>query len=604
MLRTRRFSGHLLPALVLTALLASSAAAQSDFEAKINDIRFLDDGTFEIMATILDRYGQAPAVAEFDFVELSFGQANTFTGSDLEVTTFADSGRGTDYVLIVPGYEGFGRREVVAAAQGAAWFTSNAVNAEIDTVAVIVYGDGVQVFGDGAEVVELFADPETITRVARPYMLSALDETMRYFFELGPPGRRRVIILVGTGLDVRLGDATRVILLPEATPRDYDNAYRRVLRDHTRILRDYISQFLSPRLEGDTGVGARLYAIGLNENRPDWLEVLDALARKTGGTYRRINNFGDFAPAGDPSQGIFGQIADELDRELLLIPDFTTEGDHVYEVWASFRFPDPTNNRVLNDVATRTYELEVEAYEAKTNVIPYLIAIGGILIAAFLLVVLLYFLVKRLRKQRGRIATRRLLVETIEASKMFCETCYRKMEPDWTSCLFCGSGMGPLEERPQEMADAEEAQKKLDEFDGRTEPEQDILDGSAAGVAAYAAATHQALCPSCGRVMAADWTSCLFCGSDIAAYGEVGPAAGGDVAVPVAFGTAGEFQAPSAMQAPAAAAAPAGPVAGGGAPPAAAAKDVVLTPGGGACPVCNRPVPPDWAECLYCKAGV
>ena len=103
-------------AILLVLLMPALADAQS--WAKINDIRVDDDGSVHVWSTVLDRYGRAPEVSDFEFIEVSLGEANSFSGDELQADTFANAGPGTEYVIIIPGYEGFGINNAEAAAQG------------------------------------------------------------------------------------------------------------------------------------------------------------------------------------------------------------------------------------------------------------------------------------------------------------------------------------------------------------------------------------------------------------------------------------------------------------------------------------------------------
>ena len=448
---------------------------------------------------------------------------------------------------------------------------------------MLVYGDGVLPHdGNASELAPTFREPDGIMRAARPYMLSALDEAIRYFDEL-PQGKRRVIIVVGTGLDVQLGEASMV----SSDTTDYDVARRSVLYHHQNILREYMNEV--------NAVGARIYTIGFNETRSDYLEVLSVLARKTGGSYRRIRNIGVLAASGgDGSHGVYELVGKELDRELVLTPKFNLEeGD--YEIWANFRFYDDSQNRILADVTTRPFFLTYDEEAKKLNLIPYLIAIGVILIVVFLLLVIALALARTLKKKTSHLDEVKRLQGIVAAGAVFCRNCFRPTEPDWPQCMFCASGMAPLPEQPQQMIDAEEAQKALDELEGRTEPEEVIVAGTVGAAAALAAQQGKRQCPTCFRVMENDWTQCLFCAAGMAALPLQAPVvAPEEIAKPVPM--YGAYQGDPGGAAPA-----------GGAPQQAAAAPahtVAITPGAGVCPQCDRPVPPEWTECLYCKAGV
>lgn len=568
--------------LAFLMVLLMPALANADSWAKINDIRVDDDGSVQVWSTVLDRYGRAPEVSDFEFIEVSLGEANSFSGEDLQADTFANVGPGTEYVLIIPGYEGFGINNAEAAAQGAGWFQRTFLNEETDTALVLLYGDGVLPHeGDASELAAAFGEPDGIMRAARPYMLAALDEAIRYFDDL-PRGKRRVIVLVGTGLDVQLGEASMV----RADTLDLDSARRQVLNEHQAILREYMEEV--------NAVGARIYSLGFNETRPDYLEVMNVLARKTGGTYRRVRNIGVFASSsGDGSSGVYELLGQELDRELVLTPQFSADPGKEYEVWGTFRFYDDSDNRVLADISTRRYWLTIDEQDKKLNLIPYLIAVAVILIIVFLLLVLAFVLSKKLKKKKDHQGEANRLRGIIAEGDRHCQTCFRPMEAEWTQCLFCASGMPPLPEQPQAITDAEEARKALDELEGRTEPVEVLVAGTAGAAAAMAAAAGKRQCPTCFRIMENDWAQCLFC-------------AGGAVPLPTdaPMADAGAVAEPVPMYG-AYGAAPAA------APPAAAAQQapeapatVALSPGVGACPQCNRPVPADWSECLYCKAGV
>ncbi|MBN1947532.1 MAG: hypothetical protein JW797_17810 [Bradymonadales bacterium] len=585
-----------LVAAVLVALPATAGAVE--YYSKINEIITPPDGRPVILATVLDSFGQAPPLADFEYLEVSFGQANRFSGNGLKANTFLDSGRGTDYALVLPGYEGFGVNYVVAAAEGAGWFQTNRVAEEGDSCAVFVYGDGVLPHdGNAAELVEKFRDPEGImARIGRPYMLSALDEAILHLEPL-PLGRRRVIILVGSGLDVRLGDSVdEIVLGPEATADDYARAYRasqrQLLQDHQAALREYLDELRR--------VNARVYTIGFNETRPDYLEVLQVLARKTGGTHRVVYNIGALsAPAGAASGGAYGQLADELTRELVLEPSFTVEPGREYEVVLTVRFPEASSYQVITNIESRPYYLEVQPQATRLNIIPYLIAAGIILVVVAIGLVILFFMLGKMKVSREEIKKRKKLQEVVDKGKAFCPKCNRKMQPEWDHCLFCASGLEPLEEVPEEVKKAEEAQKALDEMDGKTQEDKAAEAAAAAAMGTAAAAAHwadrtgQRICPKCHRVMAKDWKECMFCAAGMEALPEDAEAGPEEVAKPVPFGPGG---------APPQAAAP--PSAKKAGEKDDVAKTVAITPGKGVCPVCGRPVPKDWTECLYCKAGI
>jgi hypothetical protein len=92
------------------ALLAA-VPAQADYYAKINDIAVSNDGLSEVFVTVLDGFGQSPAIAEYETIQLSFGEANRFRQDDgLEAVPFSEAGLATDYVMILPGYRDFGQQ--------------------------------------------------------------------------------------------------------------------------------------------------------------------------------------------------------------------------------------------------------------------------------------------------------------------------------------------------------------------------------------------------------------------------------------------------------------------------------------------------------------
>lgn len=566
----------------MLALLAP-LSAQADHYAKVNDVRVGEDGVVQVWTSILSDYGDTPEVSDYEHVEVSFGEANTFSGDELQVQAFSESGVPTDFVLIIPGYEGFGINNAEAAAQGAGMFQTGYVNEETDTALVLLYGDGVLPHdGNAAELAATFREDDGIMRAARPYMLAALDEAIRYFDDLGP-GRRRIIVLVGTGLDVQLAEASMV----QADTTDFEAARQRVLRSHQNILRAYMDEL--------NAVGARVHSVGYNPSRPDYLEVLRVLARKTRGTFRAVDNIGDLAPSGtDVSGSVFEAVGEEVQRELVLTPAFEAEGGKDYEVWVNVRFYGDDANRVLADISTRPFSVHVDERDTKINPIPYLIAIGVILVVVFLLLVVAYVTSKKLKAKNQHFDEIQRLKGIIALGAIYCQTCYRPMEAGWQQCLFCASGMAPLEEKPQPMLDAEEAQTQLDELEGRTEPEEQLVVGTAGAAAALAAQQGKRQCPTCFRVMENDWKQCLFCAASMAPLPMEEPVVIQQEQAP-AYGYYQGGQ--PAQQGPAAA--PQQEQQGAGGP-----ASVALSPGIGACPQCNRPVPPEWTECLYCKAGV
>ncbi len=577
-----------LVAVAATLLVTGTAAAQSaEYYAKINRVRASVDGSVTIWASMLDRLGVAPELRDYERITVSFGGANQFFGEDVQVTTFADAGIATDYVLVLPGYEGFGVANALAAARGAGSFQDTYVDAEAgDTSHILMYGDGVIPLGDtnARDLVEIINDPEQLMRVARPYMLSALDEAIRHFEEL-PRANRRVVVLVGNGYDVQLAEASMVRLEEGAGSMDMRRARNAVINHHQNILREYIAAL--------EVAGIRVYTLGFNETRADYLEVLEVLARKTGGTHRRVRNIGDLAnPSGGAGRG-YEHLGSELRSELVIRPAFAVEGGKEYEVSATFRLHDDNRGDIITEFSTPPFYVTIEEEERKLNLIPILIVVGAILIVVFLLLVAAYFMSGKLRAQRAHQNEIKRLKGVVALATLNCPRCYRVMQPDWQQCLFCGSGMPPLAEKPQVMVDAEEAQKKLDELEGRTEPDLGpVAAGTVAGAAAIAAATGKRTCPTCFRVMENGWTSCLFCDAGMPPL-PGGPEGAAAAPPPVAVGAGAQQPRYYQAQAPAQ-------------PQQAAAdpnKGVVLQ-GVSNCPRCGRPVPPDWQECLYCKAGV
>jgi len=188
--------------------------------------------------------------------------------------------------------------------------------------------------------------------------------------------------------------------------------------------------------------------------------------------------------------------------------------------------------------------------------------------------------------------------------------------------------MPPLEEPPQAIADADEARERLNEIAGLTgdEPPTGVQQaGTIGAAAAIAAATGKPQCPACFRVMEVSWTSCVFCDSGMLPLpAEMPVQEGQEVYAPVAFGPDGAppaeyYSAQHQQQAQA----PQQQVIAGPQyyrqsdeaqqvqqaqqaqqPAAEENPTVALAPGLTNCPRCGRPVPADWQECLYCKAGV
>jgi hypothetical protein len=275
-----------------------------------------------------------------------------------------------------------------------------------------------------------------------------------------------------------------------------------VLQQHQFILGRYIEIIES--------VEAHIYTIGFNETRSDYLEVMRVLARNTGGTYRRIRNIGGLsATGGDASNGAFARLGRELDNELVLRAPHELEPEHTYDVQALFRFPDPTNFQVLSEVTTPPFSFDTPPRPDIFDPIPLLIAGGITLIVVFLLLVLLVHVIKKRRAEKAKRDERAYYEWVVAQGQPFCKTCYRKMQPDWQACMFCQMGMAPLAERPQEMIDAEEAQKKLDEIDGKVTVAP-VIAGTAGAVALYATTENKNLCKTCGRVMAPEWKECMF----------------------------------------------------------------------------------------------
>lgn len=447
--------------LIVTGLLLWQTQAHAEYFAKVNAIWVSAEGEAQVFTTVLNTFAEAPEPRELDRVEVFFGEGNGFSGDDLTIQPFSESGIGTDYVLVLPGYDGFGPRNCIAAARGAAWFQNNVVGGE-DSVLVLSYGDGVAPFAAADELVALYQEADGLARVARPYMLSALEEAVRYFNETDL-GRRRIVILVGEGYDVRLDDATMVDLGAEATDWDYETAETAVLRDHERIIERYLDALES--------VDARVYAVGFNDRREDYLEVLRVIARKSGGTFRRVHNVGGLAGAGDASNGVFGRIGDEINRELVLTPSITLEGGREYEVWVNLRFPDDSDYQILSDIVTPLFLLPVPEFQTTVNLIPYLIAVGVIMVVAVFLLLFLIVILKKTKKQREEVAERKKLEEQAAQGSKYCGVCFRLQQEEWTECLYCVSGYPPLEEKPEELQAAEEAQKKLNELDGDPDAE-------------------------------------------------------------------------------------------------------------------------------------
>ena len=170
-----------------------------------------------------------------------------------------------------------------------------------------------------------------------------------------------------------------------------------------------------------------------------------------------------------------------------------------------------------------------------------------------------------------------------------------------------GAIVRPIGQKSEEMIDAEEAQATLDELDGKTEAQlaaAAAVVGTAGAVAVYANREGKTLCQTCNRVVDAAWKECMFCAAGMPALPSEAdmnvPAS--ELAVPVAFGPDG-VRPPVSPDSPAAEAAPAA-ASTVGVGQAAGGVDSVSVRDMDACPECGRPVPADWDECLYCKAGV
>lgn len=318
-----------------------------------------------------------------------------------------------------------------------------------------------------------------------------------------------------------------------------------------------------------------------------------------------MNNIGDLSATGG-ANGVFDWVGAELVSEYIIRPDFTVENEKEYEVWVKFRFPVEEMQQQLNDVTTSPYYLTIPEGTAQFNPIPYLILVGVILVVVFLLLVVLFFMVKRARARRAELDERKGLKKKIAEGKTFCPTCYRKLQPDWQSCLFCASGMAPLEEKPQAMLDAEEAQQRLDELDHKTEEQikaAAVVAGTAGAAAVYAQQQGRKVCPTCHRVMDPSWAQCMFCQAGMAPLPQEQNlnVPKSEVAAAVAFG-------PDGVRPPLGAQEPQSPVQAPkstqGVGQAAGAIDSVGVHGLDTCPKCGREVPKDWDECLYCKAGV
>lgn len=593
---------------------AVPALGQSRFVAKVNYLD-INDGNVGVWTTILDQHGQVPETVDFHQISLSFGGANVFDDT-LEVSSFSQSEIGTDYVLIIPGYQGFGEDLVIASAQGAGWFQDQYVREAFDTSLVLLYGDGVRPHDGNARdlAVEMIEAPEDMMRARRPYMLNSIQSAISHLQEVSSPGRRRVILLVGTGSDVEI----QVTGIEDELERVYRHAYSEELDAALMEDIEQVQAQQRARRRGDTHAQAhfvsarnadqallqqyvdqlesldtRVYALGYNEHRPEYLEVLRVLSRKTGGTFRRVQNIGLFAgPSGQGTGGAFQWLGEELSEELILYPSaFEFETNKEYEITIEFTFPyedridpilayscwlpEPRNDCFSPSIAMA----ETQGNTSNKTLIKVVVFVAVVLVIVFLMVLGLIYMVKRLNRKSAHQKQIRHLKEVIALGRQHCRTCYRLMDANWPQCLFCASNMAPMEEKNQAMLDGELAEQELAEIEGRALPQ-----------------VEQAPDPG-GPVPVP-----IPGGPEGAEFSQQAPSHHMVVDAPVGYGQ----QAPSYYAA--------GGQAPGNVPQVAMPqqkasggdenKTVALSPGMGECPICKRPVPEEWSECLYCKAGV
>ncbi len=183
--------------------------------------------------------------------------------------------------------------------------------------------------------------------------------------------------------------------------------------------------------------GVRVMTIGLTNEVTEHLWTLRILARKTGGTYRRVAQPSMTAQTAQ-------EATEELQNRLVATAEAPTlrRGDTVsFSVRVSFS---TGGTRTARDYTARVgnvlgwWDRVVDVVSTKWEGLALwirilIIAVSALLVAALVVLII----VLRVRKHRKADAAAQAAVAAREALKKPCPVCGNLMMPEWTQCLFC-----------------------------------------------------------------------------------------------------------------------------------------------------------------------
>lgn len=184
--------------------------------------------------------------------------------------------------------------------------------------------------------------------------------------------------------------------------------------------------------------GVRIMAIGVADTeRAKNLWVLETLARKTGGTYRR-------APLVNRTGPTVAEAAEELRMRQVITADVPElrRGDPVsFSVRAKLKTGETRTTRDYTDRAENVLSLWDRAVDAASNKwegLPVWARVLITVVAAVLVVaIVLLIVLLRLRKAAKARDKERAAREAELALRKPCPVCGNMMMPNWKDCLFC-----------------------------------------------------------------------------------------------------------------------------------------------------------------------
>lgn len=184
--------------------------------------------------------------------------------------------------------------------------------------------------------------------------------------------------------------------------------------------------------------GVRIMGVGLtDEVLSEHIWIVEALARKTGGTYRRALSSNDVPKA-------LRDAADELDNRLVITAEaedvrsqdelrfvltlkVAKRGNRTTRPYLAIagNIPGPLD-RLLDTIGTR--------WEGLSWLIQTLITVAVLVVGLIIALIVVLIRVRRARKRdAAEQEQRRVALE----NRKPCPVCGNKMMPEWTECLFC-----------------------------------------------------------------------------------------------------------------------------------------------------------------------